>query len=119
MQNIGDYVINLPDDAVYQYPCFLLELSGTAFSVWGILNTAGQIIGDPLSPTYSLLCNQDFEMTEQIVKLFASLRKHLPKRRYQHSHRSLLPVGSFPYLSTFQDLNANNVEFKIQFRFSN
>ena len=116
MQNIGDYVINLPDDAVYQYPCFLLELSGTAFSVWGILNTAGQIIGDPLSPTYSLLCNQDFAMTEQIAKLFASLRRHLPKLRSQHSNRSLLPVRSFPYLSTFQDRNTNNAQFTIQYQ---
>jgi hypothetical protein len=66
MQCIAQYIKNLPIDAVSnQYPCFLLELCGTAFSVSGILNTERQVICDPLSLTYQLLCSQDLCFLER------------------------------------------------------
>ena len=87
-----------------QYPFFLLELCGTAFSVSGIVNTEKQVICDPLSPTYQLLCNQEFIMTLQMTKLlFASLRKNLITLRSHEFNGSLSPVSPFPFVSSFSD----------------
>eukprot|EP00475_Leptophrys_vorax_P035082 TRINITY_DN5741_c0_g1_i5.p1 TRINITY_DN5741_c0_g1~~TRINITY_DN5741_c0_g1_i5.p1 ORF type:complete len:528 (+),score=101.91 TRINITY_DN5741_c0_g1_i5:24-1607(+) len=115
MQCIAHYIKSLPVDAVStQYPCFLLELCGTAFSVSGILNTERQIICEPLSPTYQLLCHQDFVFAGKIARLFASLRKNLEVLRLKES-TGFLRSSSFPYLSSFRDLSSNSM-FNIQYR---
>jgi len=105
MQNIAYYIRNLGiNEAIStQYPCFLLELCGTAFSVCGAVNTEQNIICDPLSPTYQLFCNQEFMFTQKITKLFASLRKSLLTLHEQGIQGLLSPPTSFPYLSSFPD----------------
>jgi len=115
MQCIAYYIKNLPVDAVStQYPCFLLELCGTAFSVSGIVNTERQVICDPLSPTYQLLCNQDFVFAGKIARLFASLRKNLQTLHWKET-TGFSQASSFPYLSSFSNLKTSS-EFKIQYR---
>ena len=112
MQCIAYYIKSLPKDAVFtQYPCFLLELCGTAFSVSGIVNTDTQIICDPLSPTYQLLCNQDFVIAGNIARLFSSLRKSLGILRVIE----FLRASPFPYLSSFHELGSNS-EFNVEYR---
>ncbi len=114
MQNIAYYIKSLPVNAgSTQYPCFLLELCGTAFSVSGIVNTDRQIICDPLSPTYQLLCNPDFVVAEKMAKLFASLQKSLEVLREQ-GLAGLLPTSPFPHVSSFNDLNSK-LQFKVQY----
>lgn len=115
MQNIAYYTKSLPMNASStQYPCFLLELCGTAFSVSGIVNTDRQIICDPLSPTYQLLCNPDFLVAEKMAKLFASLRRSLGVLRGL-GLAGLLPTSPFPHVSSFHDLNSK-LQFKVQYK---
>jgi hypothetical protein len=115
MQCIAYYIKSLPQDAVNtQYPCFLLELCGTAFSVSGIVNTDRQVVCDPLSPTYQLLCNQTLIITEKIARLFASLRKGLETLQ-QKENTGFLRASPFPYLSCFRQLNSN-VEVNVQYQ---
>jgi len=117
MQSIAYYVTNLPDTIEWtsQYPCFLLELCGTAFSVNGIVNTDTHIICDPLCPTFQLYRNQEFVMMQQITKLFASLYKSLTILRSQEHAKTLSPLSSFPFLSSFFDRDTN-IEIKIQYQ---
>lgn len=114
MQCIAYYVKSLPSDAHHtQYPCFLLELYGTAFSVSGIVNTNSRIICDPLSPTYQLLCDPDFLFAGKLARLFASLRKHLII--LQNEFHRLLPASPFPYVSSFHDeISHSEIEFVYQ-----
>jgi hypothetical protein len=116
MQNIAFYINSLPDStsASNQYPCFLLELCGTAFSVSGILNTNHHIVCDPLSPTYQLLCYQEFNMFLAITKLFASLRKALINLGPIEFNKGFLPISSFPYPSSFSDRRSGS-QFQIQY----
>jgi hypothetical protein len=100
MQGIAYYIKSLPENADgTQYPCFLLELYGTAFSVNGIVNTDSQVICDTLSPTYQLLHNQDFVTSVRIARLFASLRKALGSLE-QNVFSS---TSRFPFISSFVD----------------
>lgn len=102
MQCIAYYVKSLPSDAHHtQYPCFLLELYGTAFSVSGIVNTNSRIICDPLCPTYQLLCDPEFIFAGKLARLFASLCKHLII--LQNEFNRLLRASPFPYVSSFRD----------------
>jgi hypothetical protein len=114
MQGIAYYIKSLPNDVgVTQLPCFLLELCGTAFSVSGIVNTDSQIICDPLSPTYQLLCNPDFVTSQKIAKLFASLKRSLEILQ-SHDPNGFLPASQFPYITCFHGIDSNSV-FSIQY----
>jgi len=117
MQSIAYYLLSLPRTRIRttQYPCFLLELYGTAFSVSGILNTDKHIICDPLCPTFQLYRNQEFVMMQQITKLFASLNKSLKILQHQEAYRVLSPPCSFPFLSSFSDRDTT-LDFKIQYQ---
>ena len=109
MQGIAYYIKSLPADSLL-HPCFLLELCGTAFSVNGIVNTDSQIICEPLCPTYQLLRDQDFFVSTNLAKLFASLRKNL--LNLQSTLK--FPLAShFPFFSSFSltDLTQIDIEY--------
>eukprot|EP00557_Chaetoceros_sp_GSL56_P008713 CAMPEP_0176496178 /NCGR_PEP_ID=MMETSP0200_2-20121128/11059_1 /TAXON_ID=947934 /ORGANISM="Chaetoceros sp., Strain GSL56" /LENGTH=541 /DNA_ID=CAMNT_0017894121 /DNA_START=97 /DNA_END=1719 /DNA_ORIENTATION=- len=114
MQCIAYYVKSLPSDAHHtQYPCFLLELYGTAFSVSGIVNTNSRIICDLLSPTYQLLCDPEFSFAGKLARLFASLRKQLII--LQNEFNRLLRASPFPYVSSFHDqISDSEIDFVYQ-----
>jgi len=114
MQSIAYYIKSSPehDTGSTQHPCFVLELYGTAFSVYGIVNTKTHVICDPLSPTYHLLCNQEVATLTQITMLFASLRDSL---KSLYDHKPQIPISSFPFLSSFTALNTN-MNFEIQYK---
>ena len=119
MQSIAYYILNLPTSSNnIQYPCFLLELCGTAFSVSGILNTDKHVICDPLSPTFQLYHNQEIGMLQQITKLFAALVKSLMSlgQPLQKENQNILQsLSSFPFLSSFCDMDTKE-EFMIQYQ---
>ena len=118
MKAVAIYIKSLPAKEKQlqprqQFPCFLLELSGTTFSVSGVLSTDAQIVCNPLSPSYRLLNDPEPLMAMSMARLFAALKKSI--QSLTSSDLSLPPPSSFPFLTTFRCLSSGE-EYSFQYK---